>query len=141
MGLRKSAKFFFATLWERLQDVPHEPNSSKSSTDVMPNAEDGTVAMFSPVQQSPMISPFYQGSNGSYPGLTSYPAFTPNQASMLQQMMPISVNMYQNNPDLMRRMLLNRYQSMARANSGAMQQSPVTPRPPVGGDNAKSGSA
>lgn len=148
-GVRKSAKFFFATLWARLQAAP-SPNTnqevvtnmgddSKSSTDIMPNAGDGTGAMFNGYQSPIMRPPFYQGAYGAFPGFTS------NQAAILQmsrQIMPMSaMNIYQSNPDLMRRMLLNRYQTL-RLNSGALQQSsPAPPRPPGERDNSKSGSA
>ena len=52
-----------------------------------------------------------------------------------------TMNIYQNNPDLMRSMLLNRYPSLGLANSGALQQSPAPARPPVERDNSKSGSS
>ena len=152
MGLRKSAKFFFATLWERLQAAPRPDTNqegatrmgddSKSSTDKMQNAGEGTGAMFSayrsPIQQ-PMGSAFYQGAYGAFPGFAS------SQAAMLhmsRQIMPMStMSIYQNNPDLMRSMLLNRYPSLGLANSGALQQSPAPARPPVERDNSKSGSS
>ena len=40
MGLRKSAKFFFTALWERLQAVPCEPNSNQEGVTRKPAARE-----------------------------------------------------------------------------------------------------